>query len=106
MSSFIELGVDKGYLKGLQELGIKTPTEIQIKTIPCLLESKTDFIGLAQTGTGKTAAFGIPVLKGIDPSKPLIQALILSPTRVPGGIFRTRHLLPVPGAADHGALCR
>ena len=81
MSSFIELGVDKGYLTGLQELGINTPTEIQIKTIPCLLESRTDFIGLAQTGTGKTAAFGIPILKGIDPSKPVIQALILSPTR-------------------------
>ncbi len=81
MPSFIELGVDKDYLKGLQELGIKSPTEIQIKTIPCLLESKTDFIGLAQTGTGKTAAFGIPVLMGIDPSKPVIQALILSPTR-------------------------
>lgn len=81
MSSFIELGVGKGYLKGLQELGIKTPTEIQIKTIPCLLESKTDFIGLAQTGTGKTAAFGIPILEGVDPSKPVIQALILSPTR-------------------------
>ena len=81
MSSFIELGIDKGYLKGLQELGIIVPTEIQIKTIPCLLESRTDFIGLAQTGTGKTAAFGIPILKGIDPSKPVIQALILSPTR-------------------------
>ncbi len=81
MPSFIELGVDKDYLRGLHELGIKAPTEIQIKTIPILLESKTDFIGLAQTGTGKTAAFGIPILKKIDAGKPLVQALILSPTR-------------------------
>jgi len=81
MPSFIELGVEKGYLKGLQELGIKNPTEIQIKTIPNLLKSKTDFIGQAQTGTGKTAAFGIPILQRIDASRPVIQALILSPTR-------------------------
>jgi ATP-dependent RNA helicase DeaD len=81
MPSFIELGVDKDYLKGLQELGIKIPTEIQIKTIPVLLGSKTDFIGQAQTGTGKTAAFGIPILQGIDASSHVIQVLILSPTR-------------------------
>ena len=81
MATFKELGVQNGYIKSLKELGIKYPTEIQEKTIPLLLASKTDFIGLAQTGTGKTAAYGIPMLQQIDPSKPVIQGLILSPTR-------------------------
>ncbi|AOW19827.1 DEAD/DEAH box helicase [Urechidicola croceus] len=81
MSTFKELGVQKNLIKGLKELGIKFPTEIQEKAIPVLLNSKTDFIGLAQTGTGKTAAYGLPVLQNIDASKDEIQALILSPTR-------------------------
>jgi len=81
MSTFKELGVHQDYIKGLKELGIKNPTEIQERTIPTLLNSKTDFIGLAQTGTGKTAAYGLPILHHIDTSKPQIQALILSPTR-------------------------
>ena len=81
MATFKELGVQSGYIKGLNELGIKEPTEIQEKTIPTLLNSKTDFIGLAQTGTGKTAAYGLPMLHQIDVSKPVIQGLILSPTR-------------------------
>jgi len=81
MSTFLDLGVRKEYVQALTELGIKSPTEIQGKTIPILLESKTDFIGLAQTGTGKTAAFGLPILHHIDITKPQIQALILAPTR-------------------------
>ncbi len=81
MSTFIELGIRKEYIKGLKELGIMIPTEIQEKSIPILLKSKTDFVGLAQTGTGKTAAYGLPILHHIDVSKPEIQALILSPTR-------------------------
>ena len=81
MSTFKELGVQNGYIKGLNELGIKEPTEIQEKTISVLNNSNTDFIGLAQTGTGKTAAFGIPLLQKIDASKPVVQGLILSPTR-------------------------
>ena len=81
MSTFKELGVTEDYIKGLKELGIKSPTEIQEKTIPVLLNSKTDLIGLAQTGTGKTAAFGIPVLQAINPENKNVQALILSPTR-------------------------
>lgn len=81
MSTFKELGVQSGYIKGMKELGIKDPTEIQEKTISVLNSSDTDFIGLAQTGTGKTAAFGIPLLQKIDTSKPVIQGLILSPTR-------------------------
>ena len=53
MSTFSALGIRTGYIKGLKELGIINPTEIQEQTIPKLLQSKTDFIGLAQTGTGK-----------------------------------------------------
>jgi len=81
MLTFKELGIQNDYIKGLNELGIKSPTEIQQKTIPVLLNSKTDFIGLAHTGTGKTAAFGLPVLHSIDPHSKEIQALILAPTR-------------------------
>lgn len=81
MSTFLDLGVHKEYVKGLKELGINSPTEIQERTIPVLLNSTTDFIGLAQTGTGKTAAFGIPILNGIDASSNSIQCLILAPTR-------------------------
>jgi ATP-dependent RNA helicase DeaD len=81
MSTFKSLGVNQDYIKGLNELGIKKPTEIQEKTIPVLLDKPTDFIGLAQTGTGKTAAYGLPLLETIDADVPLIQGLILSPTR-------------------------
>ncbi len=81
MATFTELGIEKNYIKSLKELGINIPTEIQEKTIPVLLTDQTDFIGLAQTGTGKTVAFGLPILHQIDTSKPVIQALILSPTR-------------------------
>jgi len=81
MSTFKELGVRADLVKGLKELGIKTPTEIQTNVIPVLLESPTDLIGLAQTGTGKTAAFGLPILHHIDTSNPKVQALILAPTR-------------------------
>ena len=81
MASFLDLGISKQFVKSLKELGINQPTEIQQQAIPILLNSKTDFIGLAQTGTGKTAAFGLPILEKIDPKKEHVQALILSPTR-------------------------
>ena len=81
MSTFSSLGIHNDYIKAIKELGISDPSEIQEKTIPVLLKSATDFIGLAQTGTGKTAAFGLPVLHHIDASSDHIQALILSPTR-------------------------
>lgn len=81
MATFSALGVRKEYIEALKELGIKTPTEIQEKTIPVLLNTKTDFIGLAQTGTGKTAAFGLPILHNINSALPYTQALILAPTR-------------------------
>jgi len=79
--TFKDLGVKKEFIEGLNELGIIIPSEIQVETIPILLGEKVDFIGLAQTGTGKTAAFGLPVLHQIDPNTPSTQALILSPTR-------------------------
>ncbi len=81
MSTFEKLGIEKTYIKSLKELGIDSPTEIQEKTIPILIENNTDFIGQAQTGTGKTAAFGLPMLKHIDTKSDKVQALVLSPTR-------------------------
>ncbi len=79
--TFLELGVSKELCKGLKEIGIINPTKIQEQAIPALINNQTDFIGKAQTGTGKTAAFGIPLLTGIDPQKKHVQALILAPTR-------------------------
>lgn len=81
MSTFLELGISKDYVKGLKELGIKHPTKIQHEVIPIVLKQKTDLIGLAQTGTGKTAAFGLPVLSYINPEDKHVQALIIAPTR-------------------------
>ena len=81
MTTFLELGLSKGYVKALDELKIVKPTPIQAAVIPILLETKTDFIGLAQTGTGKTAAFGLPILNTIDASKAEVQGLIIAPTR-------------------------
>jgi ATP-dependent RNA helicase DeaD len=81
LKTFTDLGITKPYIQALEELNIITPTEIQIKSIPFLVEKGTDFIGQAQTGTGKTAAFGLPILQAINPDKLHIQALILSPTR-------------------------
>ncbi len=81
MKTFSALGVSKNLAKGLKEVGIVEPTEIQEKVLSVLMSKRTDFIGLAQTGTGKTAAFGLPILQKIDFSKNEIQALILAPTR-------------------------
>lgn len=81
MATFKELGISKDFIKGLNEYNILEPTEIQEKAIPYLLEKGKDFIGQAQTGTGKTAAFGLPLLSHINPKNKKVQALILSPTR-------------------------
>jgi len=78
---FADLGISKAYIKALNEINIIDPTEIQESVIPTLLETQTDFIGLAQTGTGKTAAFGLPILHAVDPSQPMVQGLIIAPTR-------------------------
>jgi len=79
--SFTTIGVSKEIDKGLQELGIITPTKIQTAAIPVLSVENIDFVGQAQTGTGKTAAFGLPLLARVDTKKDYIQALILAPTR-------------------------
>lgn len=79
--TFKELGVSEEIIKGLKEMGIVSPTKIQEEAIPVLTEGTVDFVGQAQTGTGKTAAFGLPLLAQIDPEKEHIQALILAPTR-------------------------
>ncbi|RXQ94399.1 DEAD/DEAH box helicase [Ancylomarina salipaludis] len=81
MNSFENLGLSRPILEAITELGFKTPTAIQEKAIPVLLEGRSDFVGLAQTGTGKTAAFGLPLLQLIEPDENIPQALILSPTR-------------------------
>jgi len=81
MASFSDLGISKSLIKGLNELNIVNPSKIQEATIPVLLSSNTDFIGQAQTGTGKTAAFGLPILMRIDPKNEKVQTLILAPTR-------------------------
>lgn len=79
--TFKELGVSEDIVRALQEIGIHTPTKIQEASIPILSEGTSDFVGQAQTGTGKTAAFGLPLLAQIDPSIKEVQALILAPTR-------------------------
>ncbi|MBN2350194.1 MAG: DEAD/DEAH box helicase [Bacteroidales bacterium] len=81
MNNFEELGLSKALQKVLPELGIFEPTPIQEQAIPILTSKQTDLIGLAQTGTGKTAAFGLPLLDAIDPKLNYTQALILAPTR-------------------------
>ena len=81
MKNFKELGVKSEFVKALNELGIINPTDIQTQVIPFLLDGNTDLVGQAQTGTGKTAAFGLPLLHKIDPKKDYVQALILCPTR-------------------------
>ena len=79
--TFRDLGIRTNYIKSLKELGIKTPTEIQEQAIPILIKSKIDFVGLAQTCTGKTAAFGLPLLHKVDVNKNAVQGLIIAPTR-------------------------
>ena len=86
---FSDLGISAPIVKALTELKIVVPTEIQQKTIPLLLSNTTDLVGLAKTGTGKTAAFGLPILQLIDTDLPVVQAVILVPTRELGHqIFR------------------
>ena len=80
-NQFSNLGISTPILKAITELKFVVPTEIQQKTIPLLLSNTTDIVGLAKTGTGKTAAFGLPLLKLIDSNISAVQAVILVPTR-------------------------
>ncbi len=81
MTKFEALGLDKALLDAVADMGFETPSEVQEKAIPILLESKTDLVALAQTGTGKTAAFGFPLIQKLDSNSRTTQGLILSPTR-------------------------
>ncbi len=81
MKSFEELGVREDLLRAITEMGFEMPMPVQEKVIPHLLNEDGDVVALAQTGTGKTAAFGLPVLQRTDTSRVVPQALILSPTR-------------------------
>src|SRR5690349_121948 len=80
MASFKDLGLGEPVLDALTHLGYDQPTPIQEQTIPLLLEGR-DVIGQAQTGTGKTAAFGLPLIEYVDPSSEDVEALVLTPTR-------------------------
>ena len=81
MGNFKDIGIDDDFVKGLNELNIITPTEIQEEVIPLLLTTKTDLVGQANTGTGKTAAYGLPLLQSINPNSNVVQGIILCPTR-------------------------
>lgn len=108
MSEFIELGVNKDLVKGLNELGIHEPTEIQKTVIPLLLKNATDLVGQAQTGTGKTATYGVPLLQKINAESKETQALVLVPTRELGQqvqkqLFRfTKYTDKIFGEAVYG----
>jgi len=81
LDTFKDLGVPPDLIKGLEELGILTPTEIQGLAIPFLMVNGGDLIAQAQTGTGKTAAFGLPMLTKVDPKSKEVQGLVVAPTR-------------------------
>jgi ATP-dependent RNA helicase DeaD len=81
MTKFKALGLQKSLLDAVADLGFETPSEVQEKAIPLLLEDEIDLVALAQTGTGKTAAFGFPLIQKIDSESRTTQGLILSPTR-------------------------
>src|SRR5205807_157951 len=79
-ATFADLGLSETTLQALRDVGYEAPSPIQEQAIPALLEGR-DVIGQAQTGTGKTAAFGLPIMQYIDPSERSVQALVLTPTR-------------------------
>ncbi|MBL6877768.1 MAG: DEAD/DEAH box helicase [Flavobacteriaceae bacterium] len=81
MSEFKKIGLEENLLLAVEKMGFEAPSEVQSKTVPVLLEKDTDLVALAQTGTGKTAAFGFPMIQKIDINSKKTQGLILSPTR-------------------------
>src|SRR5690348_3907510 len=80
MTTFADLGLSEPLLQALRHAGYESPSPIQEQAIPPLLEGR-DVVGQAQTGTGKTAAFGLPLMESVDPDDPEVQALVLTPTR-------------------------
>lgn len=111
MNQFSEMPLHPDVLRAVSELGFQTPSPIQAQTLPLLLGQDTDFIGLASTGTGKTAAFTLPMLERIDASKKGVQALVLCPTRELSlqvanqisllGKYRNIKALPIYGGAGY-----
>ena len=112
MITFEELGISKEIVLALVDLGFEVPMPVQEKVIPLLLGEKTDIVALAQTGTGKTAAYGLPLIQQIDTGNPLPQALILCPTRelcvqIAGDLndfakyIDDLHVLPVYGGSSY-----
>ncbi|MFE1646950.1 DEAD/DEAH box helicase [Microbacterium sp. P01] len=110
--TFSDLGLDDGVLKALKDVGYETPSAIQAATIPLLLQGR-DVVGLAQTGTGKTAAFALPILSRLDLAQKTPQALVLAPTRELAlqvceafesysAHLRGVHVLPVYGGQGYG----
>lgn len=81
MNTFEQLGLNEQLLNAIKDMGFETPSEVQEKAIPVLLSQHTDMVALAQTGTGKTAAFGFPLIQKVSPDTRAVQGLILSPTR-------------------------
>ena len=81
MKSFDALGLSGELVEVVRQLGFENPTPIQEKAIPVLLQGNTDLVGLAQTGTGKTAAFGLPLLELVNADNRHTQALVVAPTR-------------------------
>lgn len=81
IKQFHELGLNENIIKAITDMGFQNPTPVQERVIPTIIEEKRDIVCLAQTGTGKTAAFGLPILESLDTKLPHTQALILSPTR-------------------------
>jgi ATP-dependent RNA helicase DeaD len=117
MEKFEDLGLSPALVNAVGEMGFIHPTPIQSQAIPRLLEEELDFVGLAQTGTGKTAAFGLPLIDRVDPSLPFVQALVIVPTRelclqVSGELEQfaqfsaSMSILPVYGGADIGRQIR
>lgn len=112
MLSFDELTLSPSLRRAITELGYEKPSQIQAEALPILLGEPTDFLGLAATGTGKTAAFGIPMLERVDPKKKGVQGLVLCPTRelavqVAGqinllGKYKGVRAVPVYGGASFG----
>ena len=81
MKTFEELGVSAEIRQAIEEMGYENPMPVQEEVIPYLLGNRNDVVALAQTGTGKTAAFGLPLIQKIDVTKRIPQALVLCPTR-------------------------
>jgi ATP-dependent RNA helicase DeaD len=81
MEKFIALGLSENTVAALQKKGWETPSPIQEQTIPLLLQDEKDIVGQAQTGTGKTGAFGLPLIEKLNDQSKKVQALILCPTR-------------------------